>query len=196
MPYILIMNKYHSAVKYLTYLYLISVSTLCSQSIGHISGIVFSGDTKVALIGSFTLHWVSTILGNVIVPIAELPLTAQYLSYASHIKHTFECIMIMIYGWDRCTTSGQHSSVLRRFSIDDHSYWPNVTYLLIVFLGLRLTALLALILKSNTNWRKMFALNYTNTSDKCDKDFKEIVLNDMNDNIDRKCNNAAMVDLW
>ena len=196
MPYVLIMNKYQSLSTFSTYLYLISLSTLCSQSIGHISGILFSSDTKVALVTSFSLHWAMMILGNIIVPINEFPEVIQYLGYTSHIKYTFESIMIMIYGWDKCRTPGMYSSVLNRFSINEDSYWPNVRDLVIVLIALRLTALLALICKSN-DWRKMFASKTIDLDKKTDNSLKiEFYENDMNKKQDKLDDDLSIFDLW
>ncbi|CAG2182655.1 unnamed protein product, partial [Oppiella nova] len=48
LPFIGIMNKYKSITKFFAYLGFLSVSTLCSQNVGHIAGIIFSNDSKQA----------------------------------------------------------------------------------------------------------------------------------------------------
>ncbi|XP_054152609.1 uncharacterized protein LOC128951385 [Oppia nitens] len=151
MPFIAIMNKYQSWLKYGSYLAFVSVSTLCSQSVGHIAGIIFNQDSKMALVASFGIHYSMMILANIIIPIHEFPVPVQSLADVSYLRHTFECVMIVIYGFDRCPP-GWQSSVLQRLSIagnGDQVFWINVRNLLLVFVGLRIIAVLLLIMKSN-----------------------------------------------
>ncbi|CAG2113237.1 unnamed protein product, partial [Medioppia subpectinata] len=151
LPFIGIMNKYKSWSKFGAYYGFLSISTLCSQSVGHIAGIVFSQDSKMALVLSFGIHYSMMILGNCIIPVKEFHRYIQYISHVSYIKHAFESIMIVIYGFDRCP-AGTQSSVLNRFDLADDDrgiFWTNVRNMLIVFLGLKMLALFLLIFKSN-----------------------------------------------
>lgn len=142
-------NFYDSKLIYFGYLYFFLLSVLCSQSLGHISGIIFNNDQKIALLFSITLLMITIILGNSIIPIKEFHYSLQWLSELSYHKLSFESILIMIYGFDRCA-SDEFSTILYGFDIEDKKFWPNVRKLFVIFIVLKFISLIALILKTNS----------------------------------------------
>jgi hypothetical protein len=61
---------------------------------------------------------------------------------------TFESIIILFYGFNRCAEN-KFSSIMYFFGFDDNYYYRNVKILLIQLLFLRFLALIVLIIKTN-----------------------------------------------
>jgi K+-transporting ATPase A subunit len=61
---------------------------------------------------------------------------------------TFESIIILFYGFDRCTENNI-SSIMYFFGFENNSYYRNMIILLIQLLFLRFLALIVLIIKAN-----------------------------------------------
>jgi len=144
--YCWIINFYDSIFIYFGYLYLILFTVLCSQSLGHISGIIFNNNLKIALVLTVALQILFVILGNFLIPIKEFHYSLQLLSEFSYIKYSFECIVIMIYGFNRCS-SEKFSVVLYKLDVEDEKFWSNL-YLLLLFIAMRFISLIALIMKT------------------------------------------------
>jgi NADH:ubiquinone oxidoreductase subunit 2 (subunit N) len=144
---------YDSLFIYFGYFYLILLTVLCSQCLGHISGILFNNDQKISLLFAISIHLIVLIFSNSLIPIKEFHYSLQWLSEFSYIKHSFESILIMIYGFDRCL-SQKFSAVLYKFDIDDKMFWSNSRNLLLVFIGMRFISLIVLIIKTNSSKRK------------------------------------------
>ena len=65
------------------------------------------------------------------IPIKELHYSLQMLSQLSYFKSGYECILIIIYGFDRCSED-QFSSVLHNFGIESSDFWPNIINLILI----------------------------------------------------------------
>ena len=146
--YAVIVDKYQTIDTYPGYLYLLTLAVLCAQSLGHISGIVFSANQNTAILFSIGLMISFVFVGNYLIPFKEIPRLFQYLGQLSFIKHSFESIVILNYGFDRCSDN-QLSLVLHRFGIETKDYEFNCIYLLFDLICLKIIALIILIFKTN-----------------------------------------------
>ena len=140
-------NIYSSFYTYLGYLYLITQAVLCSQCFGHISGIIFNENQNISILFSFTVLLSELIVSNSLIPIKEFHYIIKRLSDLSFLKHCWESIIILNYGFNRCQTN-QMSFVLYRFGIENKEFWYNCVYLIIHLLVLKALTLIALIIKT------------------------------------------------
>jgi len=147
--YCWIINFYDSTFIYFGYLYLILFSVLCSQSLGHISGIIFSNNLKIALLMTASLQLLAVILSNSLIYLKEFHYSLQWFSELSYVKHSFESILVMIYGFNRCSPD-KISVILYKYDINDQTFWSNSIKLFLLFIFLRYMSLIALMLKTNT----------------------------------------------
>jgi len=124
-------------------------SVLCSQSLGHISGIIFNNDLKIALLMTAGLQLLAVILSNSLIYLKEFHYSLQWLSELSHVKHSFESILIMIYGFNRCP-SDKISIILYKYDLNDDMFWGNSNNLFLLFIAMRFMSLIALMIKTNS----------------------------------------------
>ena len=144
-----IVNINLSLDNYIGYSYLLTIAVLCAQSYGHMSGIIFSGQQNIAILFAISLNVLSFVLSNSLIPRKELHWIMQYLSDMSCTKHSFESLIILNYGFDRCSQN-QISLVLHRFGIESTDFWFNCIYLLFNLIILKTLTLIILIVKTNT----------------------------------------------
>jgi hypothetical protein len=118
---------------------------------------------KAFLTYTFSSQWKALFAQFIVIEIIkEFHYSLQWLSELSYYKLSFESILIMIYGFDRCA-SDEFSTILYGFNIEDKKFWPNVRKLFIILIVLKLIALIALILKTNS-FTKRAKVNETQIS--------------------------------
>ncbi|CAG2105241.1 unnamed protein product [Medioppia subpectinata] len=110
---------------------------MCSQSVAQLSALMFINERKVALSLAILCQSMIILLGNNLIPVKELHYTLQWLSSLSYCRVSYECIMIMIYGFDRCQGDNV-STVLYVLGIDDDQFWPNIFQLVYIYVLLKL----------------------------------------------------------
>ena len=146
-----IANLYSSSQIYLVYYVTTILSNQCTQCLARIGAIIFHRDPKLALLFAFTLFTIFTILGNSLFLIKELHYSLQILSSISFIRWSFESLLLIIYGFDRCSEE-QFSSVLHVFQIDSSDFWPDIINLIIVTVFLNIITFILLIIKTKSSF--------------------------------------------
>ena len=146
--YSLIVDLNRSLDTYLGYSYFLTIVVLCAQSYGHISGIIFTVHQNVTLLFAISLALLSFVLSNSLIPLKELHPIMQYLSHMSCMKPSFESMIILNYGFDKCPHN-QISLVLHRFGIESSDFWFNCILLLFDLIILKIITLILLIVKIN-----------------------------------------------
>ncbi|CAG2105620.1 unnamed protein product [Medioppia subpectinata] len=120
-----ITNRYNTITFFMFTFAVILLVIICTQSAAQLASLLFMNDTKVALIVAILIHATVFFMSNSLIPVKELHYIMQELSHLSYIRHAYECIIIMLYGFDRCQ-GNQVSTVLYGMEIDDDLFWPNM----------------------------------------------------------------------
>ncbi|CAG2105240.1 unnamed protein product [Medioppia subpectinata] len=97
-----ITNRYNTITFYVFTFAVILLVIICTQSAAQLASLLFMNDTKVALIVAILIHATIFFMSNSLIPVKELHYIMQELSHLSYIRHAYECIIIMLYGFDRC----------------------------------------------------------------------------------------------
>jgi hypothetical protein len=118
------------------------------QSLGHIFGIIFSQSTKLSVLFAVGVYVLFLLFGNFLIPIEELHYSLQWLSNLSTVKLSFTGLIVLFYGFDRCSKN-EFSSVMYLTKLEDNHFYLNIRLLIIQFLILRSFALIILLIKSN-----------------------------------------------
>ncbi|CAG2112774.1 unnamed protein product [Medioppia subpectinata] len=124
-----IANLYNTITFYVFTFALNLLVIMCTQSVSQLSAILFANEPKMALMFAIMSQTIMLILGNSLIPVKELHYTMQVFSQFSYIRLSFECMVIMIYGFDRCQ-GNQVSTVLYGLEIDDDQFWTNIVQLI------------------------------------------------------------------
>ena len=148
-----IINFYDSIAMYFVYLYCLSLTVLCAQSFGHLSGIVLTRNPTLAVFLSVALYLVSSNLSNIFIPIDDFHFVFKTISNLSFLKHSINCILIMIYGFSRCSDQ-QFSIILYKYNLSDDQFYENLLNLIFILVFLRLLNLFVLVLKTNGFYHK------------------------------------------
>ena len=127
---------------------LLTIGTLETQSIGHFIGIVFSSNQRLAIFTSVGCFIFCFLLSNFMIPTKDLHYSLQIISLLSPIKLVLEGILILYYGFDKCSDR-EFSFVLYFFDIDDHDFYMNANLLVIQFVLFRVATMIALLYKVN-----------------------------------------------
>ncbi len=146
--YIYIVDIYEGNTIFFGYLFFIALGNLCIQSLGHIIGIVFSQSTKISVLFSVGLFVLFALFCNFFIPLKELHYSLQYLSNLSTLKLSFTGLIVLFYGFDRCSDR-EFSSIMYLFELEDNDFYIYVRLLIIQFILLRSFALIILLIKSN-----------------------------------------------
>jgi hypothetical protein len=146
--YVFIIDIYEGNTIFFAYLLFLSIGILSIQSVGHIIGILFSENVRIAIICSVGYGLFIFFLSNFLIPIQELHYTLQWLSNLSMTKLIFECMVILFYGFDRCTDR-ELSSIMYLLELEDYTFYTNARLLIFQFIFLRSLTLLTLSIKVN-----------------------------------------------
>ena len=143
-----LINYYSSIDMYFTYLYCLSLTVLCAQSFGHLSGIIFSDNTTVAVFVSVAFYLVSSNLSNIFIPLNDFHYVFKAISNLSFLKHSINCILLKIYGFGRCSDK-QFSLILYKYDISEDIFTESLLNLIFILILLKFLTLYILILKTN-----------------------------------------------
>ena len=141
-------SLYSSYKIYTVYVLTSILSVLCTQSIAQISAIIYHDETRLAFLSSIFVNTLFFILGNTLFPLKELHYSLQILSSLSYVRLSFESVLLIIYGFDRCSED-QLSTVLYGFQIETQDFWPNIIKLIIITLSFKFITFLVLISRIN-----------------------------------------------
>jgi len=147
--YIYITDIYDGNTILFGYLFFITFGILGIQSLGHLLGIVLNEIPKIAAFVAVNVFVLLLFFGNFMIPIKELHYALQWFSNISTHKLIFESMIILLYGFDRCSDT-EFSGILYILDIDDNTFYKNARYLIFQFIFLRSLALIALIIKANS----------------------------------------------
>ena len=118
------------------------------QSIGQICAILFSSDAKLAIMLAQTILCFLLMSSNVVVPVRLLHYSIQYISEFNFLRLALETIMLVLYGFDRCSES-EISVVLYGMGISEQMFSQKIIHLILICILLKLFTLLLLIFKIN-----------------------------------------------
>ena len=149
-----ISNLYNTIEMYLVYYFLITSVVFCCQCVAQISATLFPEDTKLSLFTAIMINLSTLITSNSLFYLKELHYSVQTLSCLSYSKAAFECLLIIIYGFDRCSED-QISTVLYSYEIETQDFWPNVINLIIICCSLKLMSFVVLIMKVNISLKNI-----------------------------------------
>ena len=111
--------------------YTILIPTLlCTQSLAHISSILFTRNVPSAMLVSQVVLNILSMMSNSLIPLKTMHYSIQMLSDLSFLKFTHDFITLNTYGLGRCA-SNEISTVLYIFGIDDDMYWPVINKMII-----------------------------------------------------------------
>ena len=132
-----------------------SLSLFCMESLAQLSAVISSGEAKLSLLNSIFFFILMLFLGNCFVPLKELHYSLQILSSLSFLKYGFESIILIIYGFDRCSED-QISTVLYSLGIKTQDFWPNIIILIILCFFYKFITLFALITRNRMSHAKKY----------------------------------------
>ena len=131
---------------YVSYVLFLTIGALECQSIGHLIGIVFSSNQRMAIFTSVAFTIFAFLFSNFLIPVQDMHYSLQILSNLSPNKLVMENIFILYYGFDLCSDR-EFSYVLYFFAIDDNDFYKNTYLLVIQFFMFRILTLVALLCK-------------------------------------------------
>ena len=130
--------------------YLILIPTLlCTQSLAHISSILFTRNVPSAMLISQVVLNVLILTSNSLIPLKTMHYSIQMLSELNFMKFTHDFIILNMYGLGRCE-SNQISTVLYIFNIDDDMYWPIFNKMIINIIFYKILTFTIFTIKFNT----------------------------------------------
>ncbi|XP_054160035.1 ATP-binding cassette sub-family G member 1-like [Oppia nitens] len=91
---------------------------IITHNCGMFIGTVFSHNFQLASTAAITLLIMCFLLGGFPVKLSTLDVVMKWLSHLSFIRHTFECLLLTTYGFNRCHDS-QLSVILNEFNLND-----------------------------------------------------------------------------
>ena len=132
------------------------LSFICTEGIGHTIGIIFANHVKIAMVLSIGLFAVMALFCNFFIRIKDMPSLLQNISSLAYLKFSYESIIILIYGLNRCSHE-QQSVILIKFTLSDQDLSKNYYKLVLYALVLRIFEYIALYTKNNL--KLIFNLN-------------------------------------
>lgn len=103
---------------------------IITQSLAHMSVVVFIGDIRTAMLVSQLVFNFFSLVSNGMIPLKTMHYAIRALSEFNYFKFAHSLITLKMYGFGRCAAD-QISIVLYAFDITDDMFWPIVSKLLI-----------------------------------------------------------------
>ena len=142
-------NQIDEKYRMLGYLAVMTAGVLCSQGLGFMIGIIANSNDKLAIVLSVGVYLINVMLAGFLAPIDELPEALQWIPHISFAKNTFQMMLTLLYGFDRCPT-GYIASILYQMDItDENKFWTNNVILGAQVISFRFFALFVLLIKAN-----------------------------------------------
>ena len=133
---------------YIWYFIFLTIGCFNVQTVGQTLAIIYSDSQRTAVFGSVAIFLFSMMFSNFIIKTKELHYFLQIICKFTPIKLVLECILVAMYGFDRCTKR-EFSYPLWLFDIEDSDFYTNGRILIAQFFVLRAISLLVLLLKVN-----------------------------------------------
>lgn len=144
-----ISGQFEDGLRIYKFFCIISASLLCSQALGTSVGIIFANNRKLALVIAIATFCSLIFFNNFVIPTKKLIEMAKKISDFAYTKYQFNSIIIIIYGFNRCST-GQMSKVLYQYGInDDQIFWTSAQYLILIYLFFKSLEFIALMTRAN-----------------------------------------------
>lgn len=127
----------------------LTAGVLCSQGLGFAIGIIANSNDKLAIVLAVGAYLINVMLCGFFAPIEELPEGLQWITNISFVKQTFEMMLFLVYGFERCGP-GLIPSVLYQINIvEENKFWRNSIVLGFQVINYRFLALFVLLIKAN-----------------------------------------------
>ena len=126
---------------------------LCVQSVAQIAAVLSPENLKLAWLYGFLFHWIMVLLGNSIIRLKDLHYSLQMVSAISYMKYSYTSILLIIYGFNRCSDD-QFSAILYDNEINDRQFWPNIIFFLILIFIYKLFAITILMFKTHDSFNR------------------------------------------
>ena len=131
------------------YTFTIVFGMLCSQGFGYLIGIICLKCEQIAIGVSIGLYLMLCMFCNIFTPLNEMPQIFQIISDISFNKFVYYCVLVIIYGFDRCP-KGQVSIIMHKYHMFDDLFFTYAKYLVIYAISLRILAFFVLYFKANS----------------------------------------------
>lgn len=133
------------------YIYAIymTVGALIAQGMGHLIGIIFTSNQRLAVFTSIGVQNVALFFSGFIIPIKEMHYSIQMLSNLSPFRLIIEIIVVTQYGFERCQKR-EFSLLLYMFEIENEDFYRNTQLLVFLFFLFRGLTLITLLIKVNS----------------------------------------------
>jgi len=192
----------------LRYVLILSLGMLCTQGLGYLFGIIFMNYEQLAIMFSIGIYTSLIMFCNFYIIIKEMPQLFQILSDLALQKFVFNSVLILIYGFDRCSAD-QMSLISYKYDVYDDQFWINVRNLNIYYTILICLTFILLYIKNNTFFKRIKSKSIkkvafeTSPVDEIDLDMqpkrlheaRDHVINNLsNDQIDGNANNSLQMD--
>ncbi|XP_054160033.1 ATP-binding cassette sub-family G member 1-like [Oppia nitens] len=124
-------GQLNEMIRYCYYTIITIILMLISNSFGNFIGILFARNFQLATSIGVASFLVVFLLGGFAVRLSTADLVLRGFSYVSFIKFAFNCIIIVIYGMDRCGVNFEGKIlILDQFDVNDDHLWTNMYWLL------------------------------------------------------------------
>lgn len=160
MIYCYAVDKYEPSM-YIWYFLFLTTGCFNAQTVGQMMAIMFADSQRMGVFSSVALFLFSMMFSNFAVKTKELHYALQIVCQSNPLKLVLECILIAMYGFERCTDR-QFSLPLYMFDIDDNDFYSNARILFLQFFVLRAISLTALLFKVNHYISRECAQNQSN----------------------------------
>lgn len=114
--------------------------SFCAQSQGLIMGALFMKNLAAAVFIAVTSTVPIILFGGYFIRILLMPKFLRWLSYLSYFRYTFEAMIIVVYGFNRCGCSEKEcqSSVMTDFDLTDNDIYISLAAIFAYFIILRI----------------------------------------------------------
>lgn len=136
------------------YAYFLSVTILScfvAQGLGFLIGITCVNSFSMAIIVSSSVLLFLFLFSGFFVMTSQMNAFSQFITYFSFIRFSFDSILVILYGHDRCTKS----VILSRFDLEDKDLVANCYWLLCHLVVSRILAFILLKNLADPSFMKM-----------------------------------------
>lgn len=134
--------------RYGNFLGVLVLSCFVAQGLGFLIGIICVNNFTMAIILSSTVLLFQALFSGFFVKIADMNVVTETLTYSSSVRFTFESLLIILYGHDRCE-SPLKSSIMFTFHLRDDDLFKNLMWIVGHLIAVRLLAFILLLKLGN-----------------------------------------------
>lgn len=150
MFYVYICNWYEDIRPgiYWNFVYIFLLGAIAFQGMGHVFAIFSNGNITVLIVLSTTVFFFFTLLSNFLLTYSRLHYIYQFISNFAISRFIFEAVMLLIYGFGRCSKN-EIQQLLYTMTINDYDYYHCIVMLIFNIFFYRILAIYLLIWKAN-----------------------------------------------